>query len=133
MTGPSGVRRPALLFIAIAALSIAACQAAPADRAGGGAADAAKVIQLTATEFAFAPNAPSARAGELSFVVRNAGRIEHNFVIQNAAGETVAIIPIISAGGTERVSATLQPGRYRIVCSLPGHPEAGMVGALEVR
>lgn len=130
---PVGVRRRALLVIAIAALAIAACQPAATDRGAGGAGGGDRVLQFTATEFAFQPNAPSARAGELTFVVRNAGRIEHNFVLQNAAGETVANIPIIAAGGTERVSANLQPGRYRIVCSLPGHPEAGMVGTLEIR
>lgn len=38
----------------------------------------------------------------------------------------------ISAGATGWVALTLQPGRYELVCNLPGHYQAGMYAELDV-
>ncbi len=39
----------------------------------------------------------------------------------------------ISAGATGWVTLTLRPGRYELVCNLPGHYAAGMHAELDVR
>jgi uncharacterized cupredoxin-like copper-binding protein len=88
--------------------------------------------EVAASEFKFEPNTLSIRAGETTFVVKNAGAIEHNFVIEGPGGQVLARIPNIAVGATEQVTATLAPGTYAIVCTLPGHRAAGMAGTLTV-
>ncbi|MDR7522837.1 MAG: cupredoxin domain-containing protein [Armatimonadota bacterium] len=90
-------------------------------------------VLIKAREFAFDPKEVTARAGEVTFEVKNEGSIEHNFVIEDTNRRTLAQIPIIEPGKTEDVKATVRPGTYPIVCSLPGHKEAGMTGTLRVQ
>ena len=95
-------------------------------------ARADSVIDVVASEFKFQPTDITAEEGVVTFIVRNAGVIEHNFVVELPSGEAVARIPNIEVGKTEQVSAALAPGSYRTVCALPGHKEAGMVGTLSI-
>jgi len=90
-------------------------------------------IQLTAREFLYEPKEASSPAGDVIFVVKNSGAIEHNFVLEDQAQKRRAAIPVIDPGQTLEAKATLQPGTYTIYCSLPGHREAGMVATLHVR
>jgi plastocyanin len=41
--------------------------------------------------------------------------------------------PIVAAGKTSTVTATLKPGTYTFYCPVPGHKQAGMVGTLTVK
>ncbi len=90
-------------------------------------------VKLIALEFRFAPNKLSIASGATIFVVTNQGYIEHNFVVENEAKKKVAEIAIIAPGETAQVSATLQTGTYAILCTLPGHKEAGMIASLQVQ
>ena len=72
------------------------------------------------------------RAGNATFVVRNTGAIEHNFIVETQTGQSLARIANIEVGKTEEVAADLRPGTYPMVCNLPGHKEAGMVGTITV-
>lgn len=85
-------------------------------------------IEVTARDMAFEPDAIAVAAGQVEVVLHNDGsmlhdlRIEdHPFIIEAQAGETA----------TSQV--TLEPGRYQLFCSIPGHRDAGMTGVLEVR
>jgi uncharacterized cupredoxin-like copper-binding protein len=73
----------------------------------------------------------AARAGKVTLVMRNPSSLSHSVAIQgngvNAAGQVVA------QGGTSTASATLNPGTYTFYCTVPGHREAGMLGALTVK
>jgi uncharacterized cupredoxin-like copper-binding protein len=89
-------------------------------------------IELSAREFLFDPREVTARIGEVAFVVKNQGAIEHDFVLEDGGGKTVAQIAIIEPGQTVEVKAAVQAGTYTIYCSLPGHREAGMVATLRV-
>ncbi len=89
-------------------------------------------VKLVAKEFLFAPNKLSTTSGATTFVVTNQGSIEHNFVVEDDAKKKVAEIAIIAPGETAQVSATLQTGTYAILCTLPGHKEAGMTASLHV-
>lgn len=71
-------------------------------------------------------------AGDVTFVVGNPSTAAHNFVIEGngikAASKTI--------GAKKSVNLTLKglpPGEYLIVCTLPGHREAGMVATLVLR
>ncbi len=89
-------------------------------------------VKLVAMEFRFAPNKLSTTSGATTFVVTNQGSIEHNFVVEDEAKKKVAEIAIISPGETAQVRAILQTGTYAILCTLPGHKEAGMTASLQV-
>ncbi len=107
--------------------------AAVAITTSGLAAPAPARIEIKAREFAFDPKEVSARPVEVTFVVKNEGSIEHNFVIEDATRRTVAQIAVIEVGKTEELKVTLRPGAYAIVCNLPGHKDAGMIGTLRVQ
>lgn len=94
---------------------------------------APRPILIKAREFAFEPKELTARAGEVTFDVKNEGSLEHNFIIEDAARKTVAQIPVIEAGKTEDLKVSLRPGTYAIVCNLPGHKDAGMTGTVRVQ
>lgn len=72
------------------------------------------------------------KAGDVTFVVGNPSTIAHNFVVEGngikAASRTI--------GAKKNANLTLKglaPGEYTIVCTLPGHREAGMVAKLVLR
>ncbi len=81
-------------------------------------------------EFKFSPNGFEVRAGQpvrITFV--NVGSVPHNFSIPELGVSTNTIGP----GERETIQFTPdQPGSYEIVCTVPGHKEAGMVGTLDV-
>ena len=90
-------------------------------------------VGLITREFLFEPREVTAGTGEIAFLVKNQGAIEHNFVLAAPGGKTVTLISIIEPGQTMRVTVSLSPGLYPLYCSLPGHRDAGMVATLRAR
>ncbi len=90
-------------------------------------------VQITAEEFRFTPKDVTIRPGEVIFSVKNEGAIEHNFVIEDAAGKKVAGIASILPEKTDQLRVAPRAGRYTMLCDLPGHKDAGMQGTLTVR
>lgn len=117
------MRAAPYLAAALLAASLTACGGAAAQPATSG-------IKLTLTEFKYSSPTIELNAGEkTSIELKNAGTVEHDFVI-DAAGVKVSIQP----GNTAtRNLGPLSAGTYEIYCSVPGHKEAGMVGTLVVR
>jgi uncharacterized cupredoxin-like copper-binding protein len=68
----------------------------------------------------------SVKHGLVKFVVKNVGKIAHNFVI--STGQT----SILKTGQTGTISVNLKKGKYKYVCSITGHAAAGMKGTLVV-
>lgn len=116
-----------VLAALVGALALSAC--------GGGAPPppAAKSIAVDASEFAFAPNAFTAKVGEeLTFTITNKGSLEHNFVVFDPSGQELARTTIaVGSNASLKVTASAA-GTYGIVCDVAGHKEAGMVAALTV-
>ena len=116
----------------------------PAGMGAGGGPVASKLatgpIGVDLTDFKIASNATEAKAGKVSFVARNTGVTEHEFVVirtdkpaadlgkgaripeSGNVGETGNIKP----GGSKKVTLNLKPGHYALVCNDPGHYMAGM-------
>lgn len=110
-------------------------------------------VTVTMTEFGFEPNTISVTAGlpvELTLV--NEGAIEHDFVIEvipvtdvsssNSGDHHMAteehseydLHTSTAAGETSTLTFTpTEPGTYQIICSVPGHKDAGMIGELIVK
>lgn len=142
---------PARLAVAaLTALAWALAIAAALTWSGGfaGAAPGPTVVPIEAVEFKFEPQgkvelkAPASGsgsatllvpAGEIVFKVTNAGAIEHNFIVWDKNQKTLGEIPVLASGETQELRMSLEPGRYTIVCTYPGHSELGMILALEAR
>jgi uncharacterized cupredoxin-like copper-binding protein len=84
----------------------------------------AQTVPVTETEFKIALASEQLKAGTVTFDVKNAGQAPHDFVIAgNGANEKT---PLLQAGDTATLKATLKPGTYELYCSVPGHKQAGM-------
>ena len=85
--------------------------------------------EVTATEFAFSPNELTLAVGEpINLTLINAGDLPHDLVIPDL-GVRLAVGP----GGQATTGIEVDTaGSYQILCSYPGHAEAGMNGLLTV-
>lgn len=104
-------------------------------------------INVTAKEMLFQLSSATAPAGPVAFVVKNEGKKPHEFVvlkndfthkkfplkggnlIEDAKGfKNVGEIneSQLKSGTTQTLQLNLTPGRYLLVCNLPGHFQAGM-------
>lgn len=85
-------------------------------------------LEVIATEMSYTPDEVAVVAGTVTVVLHNEGAILHDLRI----GEEPFIVEAV-AGETSTATVSLDAGRYRLFCSLPGHAEGGMEGTLEVR
>lgn len=113
----------------------AAAASQPRHEATAGTADSshlssqAKVtsISVVAVEFQFRLSKKSAHRGTVVFHVVNHGKLPHDFKI---AGRKT---PIIKPGKSAVLRVVFRKaGRYRYLCTVPGHAAAGMKGVLKV-
>lgn len=117
----AGLVLPALSLLA----SACGTGKAPAGRPAG-------AVEIQLKEFAIEPKVVSAGAGEITLTARNVGSTEHNLVLEQG-DRSVAEIPVVGVGKAESVQVKLSPGTYALVCTLPGHRDAGMVATLTVQ
>lgn len=113
-----------LLALVVAGLAVSVAVGA------GLAGTTPKVVKITAKEFAFEPKEVKVKAGQpVKLVLENKGVIEHDIVLDKLGVKTSVIQPGKAAELTFTPKAK---GRYPILCSVPGHKEAGMTGTLVV-
>lgn len=92
-------------------------------------------LRIKASDFKFAPAVFSMKAGEATLIqFENDGATEHDFVVKTPDGKSdwIHLHAMVDAA----VAATFrmdERGSYRVICSVPGHLEAGMVGELVVQ
>jgi uncharacterized cupredoxin-like copper-binding protein len=112
----------------------------------GGAATPTTDIHITLVDFQFSPNSFTVPAGEeIALSAVNNGAVIHNFIIMEMGYQVgnefdeedqphVYWQTDISPGNSIETSFTApqEPGEYEVVCSTPGHVQAGMVGTLNV-
>ncbi len=125
------------VWIIMISMLLASCGRAPAPTTE---------IDLTLTDFQFSPNSFMVPAGqEITIKSKNSGAVTHNFTIMNV-GKTAGSefgdedLPNIywkleiPPGGDSSTTFTApdQPGVYEIICSIPGHIQAGMLGKMTV-
>ncbi len=135
------LRNPRITFLPVAlALILSGC---------GGSRGPSSSIQVTMTDFAFTPNTLTVPAGkQITIRVTNNGAVGHDLMIMKLGHEVTSQDHVgaethafafweeeqLSAGETRESTFTTpsQPGAYQIICGVPGHLEAGMVGKLVV-
>lgn len=106
---------------------------------GGTSGTPATTLRISAGpsgKLAFSKKALSARAGKVTIIMKNTSRLRHNVAIRsgtNAKSRIIAKGKAVGKGGTSKVTASLKKGKYRFVCTVPGHEAGGMWGILTVR
>jgi uncharacterized cupredoxin-like copper-binding protein len=83
---------------------------------------AATTVPVSETEFKITLASTDFKAGEITFEVKNDGKIPHDLAIKGTADKT----DLIPAGGTAELKVTLKAGKYELYCTVPGHEAAGM-------
>ena len=113
-----------------------------------GSANASNTVTLhaTMTEFAYTPSTWTVPAGkQVSIVLQNSGTTPHTWTVMSKpvsgsytpADKANVLFDSgpVAPGSSKTVSFTAPaaPGTYQVICTQPGHFEAGMVGQLTVQ
>jgi uncharacterized cupredoxin-like copper-binding protein len=77
---------------------------------------------------AFTFGKATATAGKVTFSMPNQAPIQHDIALQGDGKG-----PVVGTGGTSTFTATVKPGTYEFLCTVPGHAAAGMKGTLTVK
>ena len=123
-----------LLGVLIIAL-LAACSGGTVGGTKAPANSGSKTINVTATEFKFAPNNFAGSPGQkITFNMTNKGTVEHTFVVLSPDGSQELAKLSTQPGETKSLDFTPKDaGTYPIDCNIAGHKEAGMTGELVVK
>jgi uncharacterized cupredoxin-like copper-binding protein len=94
------------------------------------ASSSATTVAVTAgkpSELRFTLSKKTVPKGSVTFRVTNRGTVSHDFKI---AGKKTKLL---AKGKTATLRASFaRPGRYRFLCTVPGHAAGGMRGVLRV-
>jgi plastocyanin len=129
------LRAPLLAALTLAAVALAGC----------GDGDPVRIeertLRLRLEEFRIVPEDVSVAPGRLRIVATNVGRLTHNVKVVKQDEEDREAPPTELGGtGTAQPGETatftfenLEPGEYRIVCTITNHDDLGQYGELIVR
>lgn len=112
-----------------------------------GAVTSSKSVRVTLNEYSVLPAKQAAPAGKVTFVLRNTGKLAHEFVVvrtgkpagsllkgseadeKGAVGEVGDLKP----AQTKKLTLQLGKGHYSLICNLSGHYKAGQFADFYVR
>jgi len=130
------VLRKILILFLLLSVALASCQS------GTGA----KKLNVELSDFTITPNQFTVQAGsEVTISVTNNGTVEHDFNIMMSGADignlfdeqdrtNVLWETNVQPGESKSAIFTVpeEAGSYQVVCAMPGHMQAGMIGKLEV-
>ena len=90
------------------------------------------VVGVVMREFEFEPRPLVAKAGRVRFQLMNRGSVEHYFMITELMMDMEHDRDLVQPGQTKTIEVDLKPGVYEVVCTVPGHKEAGMKVTIKV-
>jgi len=139
------VRRQSHLLLMWFVLSALAALVAPV----AVAETAARSVTVRLTDYRVLPSVTSIATGRVTFVVHNTDNVPHNLVVlrTSIAPKSLPVTgphgraqevgrmegtPVFYAEQTRRLTLSLSPGRYLLICNVPGHYQKGMVAAFLV-
>jgi hypothetical protein len=135
----------------LTAPAVALVVAAGCGARDGGASERTPIIRVTERDFRISAPA-TARAGAVTFMVRNRGPVAHELIVvrrgrwalplrsDDITVDEDALEPVTAgalepadAGGVRALRVRLAPGRYELLCNMSGHYLGGMHTELVVR
>ena len=106
------------------------------DEGGQTVATSEALVQVVADEYSFDPGTIiyEGGGGGASFTIAldNRGSLAHNLKVFDGDRE-VGGTPTFPGGQEKSGEVQLEPGEYRMVCTVGDHEELGMHGTLQVR
>jgi plastocyanin len=90
------------------------------------------------TPYGYAPSHKVVKPGELTVQLINKGEDEHNMDMEKVGpgnapeGPIVVAVSAASNGNSKPTMVDVEPGTYRMWCTLPGHAEKGMETTITV-
>lgn len=109
--------------------------------AGSSAGSTVKVVLGKPSELKMTASTLKVKAGKVTFAVANRGKLPHEMVgVPLPAGKTklavkgprasergaVGEVGEMPGGRSKTVTLGLKPGRYQLICNVPGHYAGGM-------
>lgn len=82
---------------------------------------------------AYVSTMASSSAGQLDILSVNKSQVQHDIALKDGSGALIGKGKRVVNGGTSEFSATLKPGKYTFLCTVPGHAAGGMKGTLTVK
>ena len=129
MSAAKNLSLPSLTLAACALLALAAACGGNNDIGATGLQPDGTYI-IVGTEFAFEPDTIEVPVNEEAVIeFRNLGTVDHDLVIEEFDVATGSMR--IGSKKTVRFTPT-EVGDYEVICSIPGHPDAGMTGTISV-
>jgi plastocyanin len=108
-------------------------EAKGAESAGAVGEAGGTTIQVKETEFRIAlPSLKKLAPGAYTFEVQNAGKTDHDFVIEGGKANGDTRTPVLHPGETVKLNVTLDAGNYTLFCSIDGHRRSGMQAKISV-
>jgi plastocyanin len=109
--------------------------------AGETVVDRDGTLRLTLDEYRIQPEQIEVRAGRVHIVARNRGVLTHNVAVQEYAESEEATPTVYGRTRTAHPGQTvttdedpnLEPGKYRLACTIANHENLGQFGILYVR
>ena len=144
----NGASDQAAASTATATATATAAATAAATEAAADTPTASHALTIRMTEFAFDPSDVVAKKGKVTITAPNDGNDVHELVLLKTDADpanlpksgdkidestSVGEIADVEPGSTKSAKFTLAPGKYAMVCALPGHYEGGMYGSLTVK
>lgn len=97
-----------------------------------GKGETLKVSSPSDGALSFDPVTLEAKRGAITILYENPSAVPHNVALESPGGEEIGQSET-GTMGEFAVTAEIEPGDYVFFCSVPGHREAGMEGALAVK
>ncbi|HVW16896.1 MAG TPA: cupredoxin domain-containing protein [Solirubrobacteraceae bacterium] len=98
-----------------------------------------RTVRIEASEYRLRPQNVTVRAGRVTFVVVNRGRLIHNLAVERIASDPDTTPPTLGRSSSLHPGQTskpftidLPPGKYRLVCTIGNHDDLGEHGWLYV-
>jgi plastocyanin len=90
-------------------------------------------VAVKGSEYYFVLSRPSVKAGEVTVELNNQGEDPHNLNLRPEGSDAEPLqIPETDSLQRSVANFDLEPGKYRLWCSLPEHEERGMATSLVV-
>lgn len=105
------------------------------EEGGGGGAGGGSTLTFEADPgggLAYTTTSASTKAGTVTIDFTNPQSLTHDVAIEDSSGKEVGATELI-ADASDSTTVELESGTYTFFCSVPGHREAGMEGALTVK